>query len=65
MELVRLFSWDPKSLQIVTAAMKFSRQEYRSGLSFPSPGDLPDPGMETGSPALQVDAFLSELLGKK
>ena len=38
-------------------SMEFSRQEYRSGLPFPSPGDLPDPGIEPGSPALQTDAF--------
>jgi len=42
----------------------FSREEYLSGLPFPSPGDLPDPGIEPRSPALQVDALLSELLGK-
>jgi len=36
-------------------SMGFSRQEYWSGLPFPSPGDLPDPGIETGSPASQVD----------
>ena len=40
--------------------MGFSRQEYWSGLPFPSPGDLPDPGIEPGSPALQVDALTSE-----
>ena len=33
-------------------SMVFSRQEYWSGLPFPSPGDLPDPGIESGSPAL-------------
>ena len=44
-------------------SMEFSRQEYWSGLPFPSPGDLPDPGIEPGSPALQVDALLSELPG--
>ena len=42
----------------------FSRQEYRSGLPFPSPGDLPDPGIEPGSPALQTDALPSEPPGK-
>ena len=42
----------------------FSRQEYWSGLPFPSPGDLPDPGIEPGSPALQADALTSELPGK-
>ena len=42
----------------------FSRQEYWSGLPFPSPRDLPDPGIEPGSPALQADALTSELPGK-
>ena len=37
--------------------MGFSRQEYWSGLPFPSPGDLPDPGIEPRSPALQADAW--------
>ena len=61
---VRLFAtpWtvayeDPQS-------MEFSRQEYWSGFPFPSPGDLPDPGIEPGSPALSADALPSELLGK-
>ena len=40
--------------------MKFSRQEYWSGLPFPSPGDLPHPGIEPRSPTLQADALLSE-----
>ena len=44
--------------------MKFSRQEYWSGLPFPSPGDLPDLGIEPGSPALQADCLPSELPGK-
>ena len=42
----------------------FSRQECWSGLPFPSPGDLPDPGIEPGSLALQADALLSEPPGK-
>ena len=42
----------------------FSRQEYWSGLPFPSPGDLPNPGIEPGSSALQADALLSEPPGK-
>ena len=42
----------------------FPRLEYWSGLPFPSPGDLPDPGMEPVSPALQVDFLPSELPGK-
>ena len=40
--------------------MGFSRQEYWSGLPFPSPGGLPDPGMEPESPALRVDSLLYE-----
>ena len=44
--------------------MGFSRQEYWSGLPFPSPGDLPDPGMEPRSPALEADALTSEPPGK-
>ena len=44
--------------------MGFSRQEYWSGLPFPSPGDLPDPGIEPRSPALQADALTSEPPGK-
>ena len=45
-------------------SMGFSRQECWSGLPFPSPGDLPDPGNEPGSPALQADTLPSEPLGK-
>ena len=41
-------------------SMGFSRQEYWSGWPFPSPGDLPDPGIEPRSPALQADALTSE-----
>ena len=41
-------------------SMGFSRQEYRRGLPFPSPGDLPDPGIKPGSPTLQADALPSE-----
>ena len=41
-----------------------SRQEYWSGLPFASPGNLPDPGIEPGSPALQADSLPSEPLGK-
>ena len=43
-----------------TLSMGFSRQEYWSGLPFPSPGDLPDPGIKPRSPALQADALTSE-----
>ena len=41
-------------------SMGFSRQEYWSGLPFPSPGDPPNPGIEPSSPALQADSLLSE-----
>ena len=45
-------------------SMGFSRQEYWSGLPFPSPGDLPDPGIKPRSPTLQADALTSEPPGK-
>ena len=45
--------------------MGFSRQEYRSGLLFPSPGDLPNPGIKPRSPALQADALTSDPPGKQ
>ena len=44
--------------------MEFSRQEYWSGLPFPSPGDLPDPGIQPGSPVLRADPLPSEPPGK-
>ena len=44
-------------------SMGFSRQQCWSGLPFPSPGDLPDPGIEHGSPTLQADALPSEPTG--
>ena len=44
--------------------MGFPGQEYWSGLPFPSPGDLPDPGIKPASPALQAEALLSEIPGK-
>ena len=44
--------------------MGFSRQEHWSGLPFPSPGDLPDPGIEPASPELQADSLPSEPPGK-
>ena len=43
--------------------MGFSRQDYWSGLPFPSPGDLPDPGIELGSLALEADTLTSEPQG--
>ena len=45
-------------------SMRFSRQEYWSGLPFPSPGDVPDPGIKPWSPALQADPSVSEPPGK-
>ena len=45
-------------------SMEFSRQEYWSRQPFHSPGDLPDPKIKPGSPSLETDSFLSELLGK-
>ena len=44
--------------------MEFSRQEYWNRLSFPSPGDLPNPGIKPRSPALQPNSLPSEPLGK-
>ena len=44
--------------------LEFSRQEYWSGLPFPSPGDLPNPGIKPGSPSLQADSLSSEPPGK-
>ena len=49
---------------IAPLSMGFSRQEHRSGFTFSSPGDLPDPGIKTGSPALQADSLLSAPPGK-
>ena len=48
---------------VAPLSMGFPRQEYWNGLQFPSPGDLPDPGMESASPALQVDSLLLSHLG--
>ena len=64
-------SFMPKSVIPLTVAhqaplaMEFSRQEYWSGLPFPSSWDLPNPGIQPWSPALQEDSLLSELPGKK
>ena len=48
----------------VPLSMEFSRQENWSGLPFPSPGDLPNTGIEPRSPALQADCLLTEPQGK-
>ena len=45
-------------------SMGFPGKQYWSGLLFPFPGDLPDPGIEPGSPALQTDSLPAELPGK-
>ena len=57
---VRLFATPWTVARQAPLSMGFSRQGYWSGLPFPSPGDLPNPGIEPGSPALQEDALLSE-----
>ena len=58
--------WDPMDCSPYQAPLSigFSRQDCWSGLSFPSPGDLPDRGTEPRSPALQADALPSEPAGK-
>ena len=61
---VRLFATPWTVVYQAPPSMGFSRQEYWSGLPFPSPGDLPDPGIEPGSPTLQADALTSEPPGK-
>ena len=62
---VRLFATPWTVAYQAPPSMGFSRQEYWSGLPFPSPGDLPDPGIEPGPPAFQADALTSESPGKK
>ena len=57
---VRLFVTLGTVAYQVPPSMEFSRQEYWSELPFPSPGDLPNPGIEPGSPTLQADALLSD-----
>ena len=54
-------SVESNSLQHHGVLMEISRQEYWSGLPFSSPGDLPDPGIKAGAPALQADSLLPEL----
>ena len=61
---VRLFVTPWTVAHQAPPSMGFSRPEYWSGLPFPSPGDLPDPGIELRSPALQADALTSEPPGK-
>ena len=61
---VRLFATPWMVTYQAPRSMGFSRQEYWSGLPFPSPGDLPNPGIEPRSPALQTDTLPSEPPGK-
>ena len=57
---IRLFAMPWTVAYHAPPSMEFSRREYWSGLPFPSLGDLPNPGIEPGSPALQADALPSE-----
>ena len=57
---VRLFATPWTAAYQAPPSMGFSRQEYWSGLPLPSPGDLPDLGIEPVSPAFQADALTSE-----
>ena len=57
---VRLFATPWTIAHQAFLSMGLSRQEYWSGLPVPSPGDLPDPGIEPRSPSLQADALTSE-----
>ena len=61
---VRLFATPWTVAQQALSSMGFSRQEYWSGLPFPSPEELPDLGIEPGSPALRAGALPSEPPGK-
>ena len=63
---VRLFAtpWTAVHASQAPLSVGFSRQEYWSGLPFPSPGDLPDSGIEPRSPTLRVDALPSKPPGK-
>ena len=61
---VRLFATPWTVAYQAPPSMGFSRQEYWSGLPFPSPGNLPDSGIEPWSPTLQADGLTSEPPGK-
>ena len=61
---VRLFATPQTVAHQAPLFMGFSNQEYWSGLPFPSPGDLPNPGIKPRSPALRADALTSEPPGK-
>ena len=61
---VRLFETPWTIAHQAPLSMEFPRQGYRSGLLSPSPGDLPDPGIKSRSPALQADSLSAEPPGK-
>ena len=61
---VRLFATPWTVAYQASPSMGFSRQEYRSGSPFPSPADLPDPGIKPRFPALQADGLPSQPPGK-
>ena len=61
---VQLFSPPWTVAHQTPLSMGFPRQVYRSGLPFPTPEDLPDPGIEPVSPALQIDSLPAEPSGK-
>ena len=61
---VRLFATPRTVACQAPPSMGFSRQNYWSGLPFPSPGDIPNPGIKPGSPSLQTGALPSEPPGK-
>ena len=61
---VRLLTTPCTAAHQAPLSIEFSRQEYWRVVSFPSPGDLPDPGIEPRSPELQADALPSEPPGK-
>ena len=58
---VRLFVTPWTVAHQAPSSMGFSREKYLDGLPFPSPGELPNPGIEPGSPTLQADALTAEL----
>ena len=61
---VQLFATPQTVAHQAPLSMEFSRQEYQSGLPFPSPGNLSDPGLRLWFPELWSDSLTSELLGK-
>ena len=65
LQSLRLFATPQTVGHQAPLSMDFSRQEYWSGLPFPSPGDIPHPGIEPVSPALQADTLPSEPPGSQ